>query len=118
MKTLNVKQALKQGYTQAVQKGVDWGHLEDIVELNEVDFKNNEWVLVDKEDRHFVIDADTIKDFVLDHIYDMEDQIGCDTGQFRDTLKDFDFESLAAPLNEKLKGYGYRQSVGIELILK
>ena len=119
METLTKDQALAQGYTKCLVDNSEWGAAFNIEDLKEIDFQEENWVILRKEPEFFSLPQDLLKDCVMDHVSDQECQINCDTEMGTDALDGFDWklaDALIEKLNERLAQAPYWTSTGIKLI--
>ena len=117
---LTVKEALEQGYTKAGTKCNDWQSLVDLQDIKDYDSRETTFYLADQKENNPSIDAEQIKDLLIDHIsVNHCDETGDDTDDVYDLLTAMDlseFEAIATKLNEILKAKKYFWLTDIKLI--
>ena len=113
---LTKDEAISQGYSLCGVKGREFQHFHTISELNEEDFKENDYVLANKEEYTLGISAEDICDMVTDHVVD-SNELSDDTNGVPDLLKsNVPWEEIAEKINTVLSGHKYYFLTDINLV--
>ena len=118
MTQLTVKEALEQGYTLAGRSD-EHGYqcLYSIDAMIEDDFKDDHFVLAEKDGNSPTVDADSIAEMIINDIKCDELCFNDDTNEIDNIVKEaVDFKELAEKINVALESHKYYRLTKIKLL--
>ncbi len=116
--TLTMEDAIAKGYTHFTEKeeGTKVIAFKKITENDRQYYKNNKYCVVDMNDPiHYTIDADTIKDLIIDYVAN-QDQMADEDDKLCTICEAQNYTQLANELNEKFKVCKFYEPLDIEVI--
>lgn len=118
MKKLTVKDALAQGYTSYVYNSDGYQSLNDISDVESIDFGRDDIRIVGKEPSHPSTPvAEDIADLLAEQInHDWHEETGCDTDSVYYAIKAIDFTDVHERIKKALSEIDYYVATDIKLI--
>lgn len=120
METITLKQAIEQGYEKYGYAHDGWQSLKDLKDLTEEEITKDDLCLAEKEKRYLSVSSDTIRDSIIDDLYNQEQEVGMDDDMAEDLLKDFDWENelsaVVDKINDRLQKRGYWMLTNIHIV--
>lgn len=114
---ITIKEALAQGYEHAGRNTGGFQRYSQIKELQENELLEEEWFVVDKEKNHPGIDAESLKDLIVNHIDgDWYDRTHDDDSTIPDALHDLDATAWADEINKSLEVIWSSKLTKIQLV--